>query len=95
MGFNSEEPTQPERSINHYQLVSFLGKGGMGEVYLARDLKLGRKVSIKILPTEFTKDPGRVRRFKQEARSASSLNHPNIITVHEIGESAEGHYIVM
>src|SRR5262247_600581 len=86
------------RSLGHYQTLSLIGAGGMGEVYLAEDRRLGRKVALKLLPAAFTQDKERVRRFKQEARAASSLNHPNILTIHEIGEAsiAEGgaHYIV-
>src|SRR5215475_13788307 len=86
------------RSLGHYQTLSLIGAGGMGEVYMAEDMRLGRKVALKLLPAAFTQDKERVRRFKQEARAASSLNHPNILTIHEIGEasSAEGgaHYIV-
>src|SRR5262245_56538676 len=74
--------------IGAYQLLSPLGRGGMGEVHLALDTRLGRKVAVKLLPAEFTTDDGRVRRFVQEARAASALNHPNIITIHEIGETA-------
>jgi eukaryotic-like serine/threonine-protein kinase len=86
------------RSLGHYQTLSLIGSGGMGRVYLAEDTRLGRKVALKLLPAAFTQDRERVRRFKQEARAASSLNHPNILTIHEIGEAsgAEGgaHYIV-
>src|SRR5499426_2483050 len=74
--------------IGAYQLLSPLGRGGMGEVHLALDTRLGRKVAVKLLPAEFTTDDGRVRRFAQEARAASALNHPNIITIHEIGETS-------
>ncbi|HKQ91406.1 MAG TPA: protein kinase [Blastocatellia bacterium] len=86
------------RSLGHYQTLSLIGAGGMGEVYLAEDTRLGRKVALKLLPAAFTQDRERVRRFKQEARAASSLNHPNILTIHEIGEAsaADGgaHYII-
>ncbi len=82
-----------ERSFAHYQMLSHLGKGGMGEVWLAKDTLLGRRVALKLLPAEFTADAERVRRFAQEARAASALNHPNIITIHEIGEIENTHYI--
>jgi serine/threonine protein kinase/pimeloyl-ACP methyl ester carboxylesterase len=79
----------PER----YTIISFLGVGGMGEVYLAEDTRLGRKVAIKTLPTEFTNDKERLRRFQQEARTASALNHPNLLTIHEIGAESGAHFI--
>jgi serine/threonine protein kinase len=92
----SEEANQlpPPRQIGPYQLLSLLGKGGMGEVHLALDTRLNRKVAIKLLPAEFTADAERVRRFEQEARAISALNHPNIVTVYEIGETEGRHYIV-
>src|SRR5262245_17625432 len=77
-----------ESQIGPYQLLEPLGRGGMGEVHLALDTRLRRKVALKLLPAAFTTDAGRVRRFAQEARAASALNHPNIITIHEIGETA-------
>ncbi|MBL8206397.1 MAG: protein kinase [Blastocatellia bacterium] len=80
--------------IGPYELQSLLGKGGMGEVHLAFDHRLQRQIAIKLLPPQFTTDAQRVRRFTQEARAASALNHPNILTVHEIGESEGTHYIV-
>lgn len=80
--------------LDRYQIISPIGTGGMGEVYLAQDTKLGRKVAIKLLPEQYTKDPERLRRFEQEAFAASSLNHPNIITIYEIGH-AEGHHFIV
>jgi serine/threonine protein kinase len=76
-----------------YQILSLLGIGGMGEVYLAEDTRLGRRVALKFLPDYLTVDPSRVRRFKQEARAASALNHPNLITIYEI-EAIDGRYYI-
>jgi hypothetical protein len=81
--------------LNHYRITASLGAGGMGEVYAVEDLNLGRQLALKLLPVEYTRETDRVRRFNQEARAASALNHPNIITIHEIGQSEAGHYIVM
>lgn len=74
------------RRVGRYAVLSLLGAGGMGEVYLARDLRLGRRVALKLLNPEVVKDRDRLRRFEQEAIAASSLNHPNIITVYEVDE---------
>ncbi len=79
--------------IGHYDVIRKIGSGGMGDVYLAVDGKLGRRVAVKILPKEFTTDEDRLNRFQLEARAASSLSHPNILTVHEIGEWDGTHYI--
>jgi serine/threonine protein kinase/Tfp pilus assembly protein PilF len=76
----------PGSRLDRYEVLSLLGEGGMGEVYLAQDSRLRRKVAIKLLPAEFTRDADRVHRFQQEAYAASALNHPNIITIYEIGE---------
>ena len=86
--------TQQERaSFGQYQILSLIGRGGMGEVFLADDTKLGRKVAIKFLNEKYGKDEDLLNRFVQEAKAASALNHPNLITVYEIGESDGAHYI--
>src|ERR1700693_1794303 len=79
--------------IGHYRIESLIGVGGMGEVYLARDERLGRKVALKLLPNRLTADETQLSRFKTEARSASALNHPNILTVYEIGAEGNRHFI--
>src|SRR6478672_3001887 len=81
--------------LGPYEIVAPIGSGGMGEVYRARDPRLGREVAIKVLPTLVASDPDRLKRFEKEARSASSLNHPNLVTVYEIGESEGASYIAM
>jgi serine/threonine protein kinase/Tfp pilus assembly protein PilF len=83
----------PER-ISHYTILRKLGEGGMGEVYLAQDTRLDRKVALKLLPAAFTADRDRLRRFEKEAKTASALNHPNIITIHETGSADDIHFIV-
>ena len=85
--------TQLRDSFAHYEIRSQIGSGGMGDVYLADDTKLGRKVAIKFLHEKFSKDEGLLNRFIQEAKAASALNHPNILTVYEIGEHEGKHYI--
>src|SRR5213594_4039780 len=71
-------------NISHYRILSKIGAGGMGEVYLAQDTKLDRKVALKILPADVAAHPDRMKRFVQEAKAASGLNHPNIITIYEV-----------
>jgi len=90
---NQPGPLTGQR-LGPYQVISQIGQGGMGEVYLAQDSRLGRKVALKLLRGEFTIDQDRLRRFRQEARAISALNHPNILTIHEIGEADGLHYIV-
>jgi eukaryotic-like serine/threonine-protein kinase len=80
--------------IGPYKVGESLGVGGMGEVYLAEDTRLERKVALKIMPSELVKDEKRLSRFEQEARAVSALNHPNIITLHEIGQTEQAHFIV-
>lgn len=84
---------EPGEMLAHYKIQGALGAGGMGEVYLAEDSRLNRKVALKLLPPHFTVNPDRVRRFEREARAASALNHPNIVTIYEIGQSNTTHFI--
>src|SRR5262245_53416848 len=81
-------------SFDHYRILSRLGAGGMGEVWRARDTRLNREVAIKVLPASFANDADRLRRFKQEALATSALNHPNILTVHDIGDHDGAPFIV-
>ena len=85
-----DQKLTPGQRIKHYQIVNLIGEGGMGEVYLANDTTLGRRVALKVLPPFVSKDPERLRRFTQEARAASRLSHPNVCVVHEIGETDDG-----
>src|SRR5262245_39858535 len=82
------------RQVHHYEVSSLLGRGGMGEVYRARDKRLERDVAMKVLPVVYSADPERLRRFEQEARTAGKLNHPNILTVYDVGVSDNAPYIV-
>src|SRR5678816_1283390 len=84
----------PEASFAQYTIVSKIGEGGMGEVWRARDARLDRDVAIKILPANFATDASRLTRFEQEARATSALNHPNILTVYDIGTHNGSPYIV-
>ena len=84
---------QINTELLHYRIVSKIGEGGMGEVYLAQDTKLDRKVALKVLPKDVVSDHERLRRYGQEARPASALSHPNILTNYEIGEAEGTNYI--
>ena len=90
---NEKLELPPGDAIGNYEVLSFITRGGMGEVYLAQDKRLSRKVALKLLPSAFTKDNDRLRRFEQEARAASALNHPNIITIYEIFQANSTHVI--
>jgi serine/threonine protein kinase len=81
--------------LGPYEILSPLGAGGMGEVYRARDTRLGREAAIKVLPSSLSDSPESLRRFEQEARAASALNHPNIVTVYEVGRADATSYIAM
>src|SRR5437588_10788205 len=81
------------QTFGHYKISKRIGRGGMGEVYLATDMTAGRKAALKLLPMRFTGDAERLKRFQQEARAVVALNHPNILTVYEIGEDHSIHYI--
>lgn len=80
--------------LGPYEVMAFIGAGGMGEVYRARDTRLGRNVAIKVLPTEFSDDRERLRRFEQEARAVAALNHPNILALYDIGSQDSTSYVV-
>ena len=88
-------PLSPGTKLGHYEILKRLGAGGMGEVYLAQDTKLDRKVALKILPSEVAMDSDRMRRFVQEAKASAALNHPNIAHVYEISEASGHHFIAM
>jgi predicted ATPase/serine/threonine protein kinase len=85
----------PGTKLGPYEIIGPIGAGGMGEIYRARDARLGRSAAVKILPAEFTSDSDRLHRFEQEARSASALNHPNIVTIYELGRDGATRYIAM
>ena len=85
-----------DQELGPYRIVSKLGAGGMGDVWLATEISLGRKIALKLLPPDLMRDPARVQRFEQEARAASALTHPNVCTILALGRSTEGqHYIAM
>src|SRR5262245_24543960 len=92
---NASRPSESivGHKIGNYEILSLLGAGGMGEVYLARDVRLDRRIALKLLPEQFTNDAAQVSRFEREARAASALNHPNIITIYEVGQEGNAHFI--
>src|SRR5512136_747580 len=85
---------QPGTRLGPYEIVAPIGAGGMGKVYRARDTRLGRDVAIKVLPAEFTADPGRLRRFEQEAKAVAALSHPNILALYDVGTHEGSPYLV-
>ncbi len=87
-------PLSTGSRLGPYEIVAPIGAGGMGEVYRARDVRLHREVAVKVLPGSFSDDPDRLRRFEQEARAASALNHPGILTIHDFGEHEGAPYVV-
>src|SRR5712672_3384785 len=91
---SSVAPDPLPENVAHYRILKRLGKGGMGEVFLGEDTKQhNRKVALKVLPPDLLKEERRLRRFRQEARAVLALNHPNILTIYEIGESPDSQYI--
>ena len=84
-----------DKTLNHYRILRQIGKGGMGEVYVAEDLKLTRKIALKILPPTMADNPERLERFEREAQAVASLNHPNIVTIHSVEEADGVHFITM
>src|SRR4026209_2495875 len=85
----------PKTQLGRYEIWSLIGKGGMGDVYLAQDSSLNRKVALKVLPAEVASNQDRMRRFKQEATAAASLNHPNIAHIYEVGVASDLNFIAM
>src|SRR5262249_35562191 len=92
--FFAEDDSLSGRTLLHYNVLNRIGAGGMGHVYLAHDTKLGRRVALKLLPASSTGARSAIRRFQQEACAASSLNHPNILTIYEVGFQNDQHFIV-
>jgi serine/threonine protein kinase/Tfp pilus assembly protein PilF len=93
--FRASTPSLEGKIVSHYRILEPIGRGGMGIVYRAEDMKLGRRVALKLLPEYLARDKGALRRFEREARAASALNHPNICTIHEIDESEDLHFIAI
>jgi serine/threonine protein kinase len=91
--FLSPETVMEKKTLGSYELIRLLGRGGMGEVFLARDPRLGREVALKVLPKELAESPRRRERFEREARAAAGLKHPNITTIHDMGEAEAEHFI--
>ena len=83
------------KTLNHFKVLNHLGKGGMGEVYIAEDSKLKRRIALKVLPEEVARDPARLDRFQREAESIAALNHPNIVTIYSIEEADGIHFLTM
>ena len=83
------------KTLNHYKIVSLIGKGGMGEVYVAEDTKLHRQVALKVLPSEMAADPDRRMRFEREARAIAALNNPGIVTIYSVEECEGIHFLTM
>jgi serine/threonine-protein kinase len=82
------------QTFGHYRILALLGEGGMGEVYLAEDMRLGRRVALKLLPGHLEKDARRLRRFEREARAAATLSHPNVCVIHDVAETSDGHHFI-
>ena len=81
-------------ALGPYEIIAPIGAGGMGEVFRARDTRLGREVAVKVLPARVAEDPDRLRRFEQEARATAALSHPNILAIHDVGEHDGAPYLV-
>ena len=95
LGVKTDEPLQPGQTLGHYRIVSRIGAGGMGEVYLAKDSRLNREVAIKIMPASLAENPDYLRRFQTEAEAAATLNHPNVATVYSVEKSDGRSFITM